>query len=46
MKGFRVFQIPQLFTDLSVEKNLEIGIRIIEDLTPIKRIKKINYDKR
>ena len=40
----RSFQIPQLFTDLSVEKNLEIGIRIIEDLTPIKRTEKINYD--
>ena len=40
----RSFQIPQLFTDLSVEKNLEIGIRIIEDLTPIKRIKEINHD--
>ena len=39
------FKIPQLFTDLSVEKNLEIGVRIIEDLTPIKLIKKINYDK-
>ena len=42
----RSFQIPQLFTDLSVEKNLEIGIRIIEDLTPIRRTKKINYDKK
>ena len=41
----RSFQIPQLFTDLSVEKNLEIGIRIIEDLTQLKD-KKINYDKK
>ena len=40
----RSFQIPQLFTNLSVEKNLEISIRIVEDLTPTKSKKKINYD--
>jgi branched-chain amino acid transport system ATP-binding protein len=39
----RSFQIPQLFSNLSVEKNLEIGVRIIQDLTPIKLIKEINH---